>query len=85
MAIAESLTDYKRGDFSKVESFEDSHVTDGRDGVSRDQNALRMGLGKRPNVREGRGVRVNEAKRERAEVAKYKPNGEVITSWQDWL
>ena len=31
------------------------------------------------------GVRVNEAKRERAEVAKYKPNGEVITSWQDWL
>ena len=31
------------------------------------------------------GAQVKKAKRERAEVAKYKPNGEVITSWQDWL
>ena len=69
MAIAESLTDYKRGDFSKVESFEDSHVTDGRDGVSRDQNALRMGLGKRPSVREGRG---------KAERKEFTPNNQML-------
>ena len=55
MAVAESLMDYKRGDSSKVESLGDSHATGGRDKVSRDHNALRMGLGKTPNVREGRG------------------------------
>ena len=31
MAIAESLTDYKRGDSSKFESFEDSQATGGGD------------------------------------------------------
>ena len=43
MAIAESLTDYKRGDSSKVESLEDSHAAGGGDKVSRDHNAPRMG------------------------------------------
>ena len=55
MAVAESLTGYKRGDSSKVESLEDSHTMGGGDKVSRDHNALRMGLGKTPNVRERRG------------------------------
>ena len=55
MAVVESLTDYKRGDFSKVESLEDSHAMGGRDEVSRDHNAPRKGLGKTPNVREERG------------------------------
>ena len=32
MEIVESLTDYKRGDPSQVESLEDSHATDGRRG-----------------------------------------------------
>ena len=54
MAVAESLTDYKRGDLSKVESLEDSHATSRGDEVSRDHNAPRMGSGKTPNVREGR-------------------------------
>ena len=55
MALAESLTDYKRGDSSKVESLEDSHTTGGGDEVSRDHNAPRMGSDKTPNVREERG------------------------------
>ena len=55
MALAESLTDYKRGDSSKVESLEDIHATGGGDEVSRDHNAPRIGSGKTPNVREGRG------------------------------
>ncbi|RVW81587.1 hypothetical protein CK203_049485 [Vitis vinifera] len=55
MAVAESFVDYKRGDSSKVESLEDSHVTGGGDEVSRDHNAPRMGSGKTPNVREERG------------------------------
>ena len=55
MAIAESLTDYKRGDSSKVESLEDSHATGEGDKVSRDHNAPRMGSSKTPNIREGRG------------------------------
>ena len=50
MVVAESLTDYKRGDSSKVESLEDSHATGGRDEVSKDHNAPRMGSGKTPNV-----------------------------------
>ena len=54
MVVAESLTDYKRGDSSKVGSLEDSHATGGRDEVSKDHNAPRMGSGKTPNVREGR-------------------------------
>ncbi|KAJ9705479.1 hypothetical protein PVL29_003496 [Vitis rotundifolia] len=55
MAVAESLTDYKRGDSSKVESLEDSHTTGGGDEALRDHYAPRMGSGKTPNVREGRG------------------------------
>ena len=55
MAVVESLTDYKKGDSSKVESLEDSHAIGGGDDVSRDHNAPRMGSGKMPNVREGRG------------------------------
>ncbi|RVW81733.1 hypothetical protein CK203_049489 [Vitis vinifera] len=55
MEIAESLMDYKKGDSSKVESLEDSHATGGGDEVSKDHNAPRKGLGKMPNVREGRG------------------------------
>ena len=54
MAVVEFLTDYKRKYSSKVESLEDSHATGGGDEVSRDHNALRMGLGKTLNVREGR-------------------------------
>ena len=53
MTVAESLTDYKRGDLSKVESLEDSHATGGGDEVSRDHNAPRVGSGKTLNVREG--------------------------------
>ncbi|KAL6344286.1 hypothetical protein AAG906_037854 [Vitis piasezkii] len=55
MAVVESLTNYKRGDSSKVESLEDSHATSGGDEVSKDHDAPRMGSGKTPNVREGRG------------------------------
>ena len=55
MAVAESLTDYKRGDSYKVESLEDSHTTGRGDEVSKDHNAPKMGLGKTPNIREGRG------------------------------
>ena len=55
MTVVESLTDYKRGDSSKVEFLEDSHATGGGDKVSRDHNAPRMGSTKMPNVREGRG------------------------------
>ena len=55
MAVAESLTDYKRGDSSKVKSLEDSHAMGGGDVVSRDHNAPRMGSGETPNAREGRG------------------------------
>ncbi|RVW23067.1 hypothetical protein CK203_102456 [Vitis vinifera] len=43
MAIVESLTDYKRGDSSKIESLENSHATGGGDEVSRDHNAPKMG------------------------------------------
>ena len=50
MAITKSLTDYKGGDSSKVESLEDSHATGGEDEVSKDHNAPRMGSGKMPNV-----------------------------------
>ncbi|KAJ9692901.1 hypothetical protein PVL29_011823 [Vitis rotundifolia] len=55
MAVAESLTDYKRGDSSEVESLEDSHAMGGGDEVPRDHNAPKKGSGKTPNVREGRG------------------------------
>ena len=55
MVVVESLTDYKREDSSKVESLEDNHARSGRDEVSRDYNAPRMGSGNTPNVREGRG------------------------------
>ena len=58
MAVAESLTDYKREDSSKVESLENSHATSGGDEVSRDHNAPKMGSGKTPNVREGRSLRL---------------------------
>ncbi|KAL6326640.1 hypothetical protein AAG906_009766 [Vitis piasezkii] len=54
MAVAESLTDYKRGDSSKVESLEDSHAMGGGDEVPRDHNAPKKGSGKTSNVREGR-------------------------------
>ena len=54
-AVVESLIDYKRGDSSKVESLEDSYAMGGGNKVSRDYNASRMGSGKTPNVREGRG------------------------------
>ena len=50
MAIMESLIDYKRGDSSKVECSEDSHVKGGRGEVLRDHNDVRMGSGKTPNV-----------------------------------
>ena len=61
MAVAESLNDYKRGYFSKVESLEDSHATGRENEVSRDHNTLRMGSSKTLNVREGRGkVKMNE-------------------------
>ena len=50
MAVAESLTDYKGGDSSKVESLEDSHAMGGEEEVSKDHNAPRMRLGKKPNV-----------------------------------
>ncbi|RVW74266.1 hypothetical protein CK203_051029 [Vitis vinifera] len=54
MAVAESLTDYKRGDSSKVESLEDSHAMGGGDEVPRDHNAPKKGSGKTSNIREGR-------------------------------
>ncbi|WKA11497.1 hypothetical protein VitviT2T_028991 [Vitis vinifera] len=54
MAVAESLTDYKRGDSSKDESLEDSHAMGGGDEVPRDHNAPKKGSGKTSNVREGR-------------------------------
>ena len=55
MVVVESLTDYKRGDSSKVEYLEDSHDTGGGNEVSKYHNALRMGSGKMPNVQEVRG------------------------------
>ena len=55
MAVAESLTDYKRGNSSKDESLEDSHAMGGEDEVPRDNNAPKKESGKTPNVREGRG------------------------------
>ena len=55
MAVAESLTDYKRGDSSKVESLEDSHAMGGGDKVPRDHNTPKKGSGKTSNVRERRG------------------------------
>ena len=55
MAVAKSLTNYKRGGSSKVESLEDSHAMGKENEVSRDHNAPRMGSGKTLNVREGRG------------------------------
>ena len=51
MAIAESLTDYKRGDSFKDESLKDSHAMGGGDEVPRDHNAPKKGSGKTPNVR----------------------------------
>ncbi|RVW50560.1 hypothetical protein VitviT2T_002213 [Vitis vinifera] len=54
MAIAESLTDYKRGDSSNDESLEDSHAMGGGDEVPRDHNAPKKGSSKTSNVREGR-------------------------------
>ncbi|RVW61528.1 hypothetical protein CK203_066547 [Vitis vinifera] len=54
MSVAESLTDYKRGDSSKVESLEDSHAMGGGNEVPRDHNAPKKGSGKTSNVREGR-------------------------------
>ncbi|WJZ96495.1 hypothetical protein VitviT2T_015177 [Vitis vinifera] len=54
MAVAEYLTDYKRGNSSKVESLEDSHAMGGGDEVPRDHNAPKKGSGKTSNVREGR-------------------------------
>nr|CAN81096.1 hypothetical protein VITISV_033039 [Vitis vinifera] len=44
MAIAESLTDYKRGDSSKDESLEDSHAMGGGDEVPREHNAPKKGI-----------------------------------------
>ena len=55
MVIEKSLIDYKREDSSKVEYLEDSHTTGGGNEVSRDHNTPRLGLGKTPNVQEGRG------------------------------
>ena len=55
MAVAESLIDYKREDSSKIKCSEDSHVTGGRNKVSKGHNAPKTGSGKTPNVREGRG------------------------------
>ncbi|RVW95572.1 hypothetical protein CK203_039110 [Vitis vinifera] len=55
MAVAESLTDYRRGDSSKIESLEDSHAMGGGDEVPRDHNAPKKGSDKTPNVQEGRG------------------------------
>ena len=55
MAVAESLTDYKKGDSSKDESLEDSHAMGGGDKVPRDHNAPKKGSGKTLNVRKGRG------------------------------
>ena len=55
MAVAKSLTDYKKGDSSKVESLEDSHAMGGGDEDLMDHNAPKKGSGKTPNVREGRG------------------------------
>ncbi|KAL6349862.1 hypothetical protein AAG906_001749 [Vitis piasezkii] len=49
MAVAESLTDYKRGDSSKVESLEDSHAMGGGDEVPMDHNAPKKGSSKMPN------------------------------------
>ena len=60
MAVAESLTDYKRGDSSKVESLEDSHAMGGGNEVPRDHNAPKKGSGKTSNVREGRGMAERE-------------------------
>ena len=55
MAVAESLIDYKKGDSSKIKCSEDSHITGGRNKVSKGHNAPKTGSGKTPNVREGRG------------------------------
>ncbi|KAL6316308.1 hypothetical protein AAG906_017941 [Vitis piasezkii] len=54
MALAKSLTDYKMGDSSKVESLENSHAIGGGDEVLKDHNAFRMGSDKTSNVQEGR-------------------------------
>ncbi|RVX18933.1 hypothetical protein CK203_007040 [Vitis vinifera] len=54
MAIAESLTDYKRGDSSKVESLEDSHAMGGGDEFQGTTMLLKKRSGKTSNVREGR-------------------------------
>ena len=60
MTVAESLTDYKKENFSKVESLEDSHATGEGNEVSSDHNAPRIGLGKTLNVREGKCKTENE-------------------------
>ena len=64
MAIAEFLIDYKKGDFSKVDYSKDSHAKGGRDEVSRDHNAPRMGLSKTPNIRKGK---------DKAEMKEFRP------------
>ena len=64
MAVAESLTDYKKGDSSKIESLEDSHAMGGGNKVPRDHNAPKNGSGKTPNFREGMG---------KAEMKEFKP------------
>ena len=50
MALAESLTYYKMGNSSKVESLENNHAIGGGDEVLKDHNALRMGSDKTSNV-----------------------------------
>ena len=50
MALAESLTYYKMGNSSKVESLENNHAIGGGDEVLKDHNALRMGLDKTSNI-----------------------------------
>ena len=50
MVVAKSLTDYKRGDSSKVEYLEDSHDTGGGNEVSKYHNALRMGSSNTSNI-----------------------------------
>ena len=50
MAIAESLTNYKRKNSSKMSQEEDSYANGGGNKVSRDHGASRIGSSKTPNV-----------------------------------
>ena len=54
MTVVESLTYYKRGNSSKVESSKDNYTMGRGDEVSRDHNTPRMGSGKTPNFWEGK-------------------------------